>query len=335
MAYGHSAIRLVDKRLGVDVVFNYGTFDFNTPFFYLKFLNGTLDYMLSTSEYSRFLRTYQREGREVVESELILSNSQKQEVERLLIENSRPVNRFYRYDFFFDNCATRIRDIVFKVADAGASEMLFDTENATFRDCIHEKVGPNEWSGFGIDIILGVRADKNVSLYDKAMLPDYLESLFRKASLTSEGKVILKKTVEPATPAVISPILYSVLFLAVIVLVSVIEALRRKWFAAFDVALAVVCSLLSILLWYLWIVSDIKITSYNLNVLWASFLYVPMVYAIVKRKAKFIRVVSWLNVAQMSAYFTLVAIGVQYASVPILVIALALVVRNLALLRRI
>ena len=107
-AYGHSAIRVTDANLGLDVVFNYGTFDFDTPFFYLNFLNGTLDYMLSTSNYDRFLHSYQRERRGVVENELILSNSQRELIERLLIENLSPENRFYRYDFTF-NLGKRFR----------------------------------------------------------------------------------------------------------------------------------------------------------------------------------------------------------------------------------
>lgn len=335
-AYGHSAIRVQDPNLGLDIVFNYGTFDFGTPFFYLKFLNGTLDYMLSTADFSRFVRSYSREGRGVVEKELILSSEQKAEVERLLIENMRPENRFYRYDFFFDNCATRIRDIVFRVANVDEESMKLTTDDdATFRDCIHEKVGPNDWSGFGIDIILGVRADKKASAYDKAFLPDYLDDLFRDANLTSQGNVLLEKKVEDAEPGIMTPVVCASLFLLIIVGVGFAEQEMRKWLRGFDIALAVICSLLSLLLWYLWVISEIKITSYNLNVLWASVLYIPLIYAIAKRKGKMIRALIVANQALLAIYFVVLAAGVQYASVPIMEIAFALGWRSVVLRKRV
>ena len=327
-AYGHSAVRLVDRRHGLDVVFNYGTFDFDTPFFYLKFLNGTLDYMLSTSDYSRFIRAYSREGRGVEESELILSMSQKEEMERLLIENARPENRFYRYDFFFDNCATRIRDIVFKVACVDADTTRADVEDMTYRDCIHERVGANEWSGFGIDIILGVRADERVSAYEKAFLPDYLNQLFRGASLTSSGRRILEKRIMEAKQSVLTPTVCAVLFLVAIIVISLLETLRRKWFRWFDITLAAVCSLLSVLLWYLWVVSEIRITSYNVNVLWASVLYIPLIFALSRRKFKMLKALSVINLLQLAVFFIVALSGVQYASAPIVLMAIALAIRN-------
>lgn len=335
-AYGHSAVRVKDPKLGLDIVFNYGTFDFGTPFFYLKFLNGTLDYMLSTADFSRFIRSYSREGRGVVEKELILSSEQKAEIERLLIENMRPENRFYRYDFFFDNCATRIRDIVFKVANVDDAKLKATTDDdLTFRDCIHEKVGPNDWSGFGIDIILGVRADKKASAYDKAFLPDYLDTLFGDAQLTAHGNVLLEKRVEDAEPGIITPAVCASLFLLIIVGVGAVERKKRRWLRGFDIALAVVCSLLSLLLWYLWVVSEIKITSYNLNVLWASVLWIPLIYAIAKRKSAMIRALVMANQALLAVYFIVVATGVQYASVPIMVIAFALGWRSIFLRKRV
>lgn len=334
-AYGHSAVRLKDSKLGIDVVFNYGTFDFDTPFFYLKFLNGTLDYMLSTTSYSRFINSYSREGRGVEESELILSTSQKEQIERLLIENAQPQNRSYRYDFFFDNCATRIRDIVFKVADIDVEKIKSNVDGVTYRDCLHEKVGPNEWSGFGIDIILGVRADECVSAYEKALLPDYLNQLFKDASLTASGRPILTKKVKETQPAVLTPTLCASLFLVVIVALSLIEVFSRRWFRWFDIMLAVICSLLAVLLWYLWVVSEIRITDYNMNVLWASVLYVPLLLAIARRKAKMLKALSSINLLSIAIFLVATLLGVQYASAPIVLMSVALAVRNLTYLRRI
>lgn len=338
-AYGHSALHVVDSALNVDVVFNYGTFDFDTPNFYGKFLNGTLDYMLSACDYSRFLRAYQRERREVREAELILSSPVKAEIEHLLIENIRPENRFYRYDFFFDNCATRIRDIVFKASAVSAEPYREEIDGSTFRDCLHEKVGPNDWSGFGIDLILGVRADKKVSAFDKAMLPDYLESLMIDAGAIAAPVVILNRPEavlhdESVVDAMTSPLALSLFLLSIVVVVSLVEVRTQRWFKGIDIFLTVVMTLLALLFWYLWVVSEIKITSYNLNVMWASVLYVPMAVTMLRGRLSNLKVLTKVNLAIMVAYLLCVIFGVQYASSPILIIVLTLIIRNVALLRK-
>jgi hypothetical protein len=109
-AFGHNAIRVLDKNSGQDFVFNYGTFDFNVPFFYVKFTQRTLDYMLSVTTFDRFLMEYNYNRRGVREQILDLSPEQTMEMYKFLQINYLPQNRFYRYDFFYDNCATRIRD---------------------------------------------------------------------------------------------------------------------------------------------------------------------------------------------------------------------------------
>lgn len=332
-AYGHSAIRVTDANLGLDVVFNYGTFDFDTPFFYLNFLNGTLDYMLSTSNYDRFLHSYQRERRGVVENELILSNSQRELIERLLIENLSPENRFYRYDFFFDNCATRIRDIVFKTTRIDKSPFC-KVDSVSFRDCLHEKVGPDEWSGFGIDLILGVRADAKTSLYDKAMLPDNLLLLMSEASLAKAPSVLLENCMAVDKGGVFKPrIVFALLFILTVVL-TVAECVWRKWFKYYDVALSVCLAILSVIFWYLWVISDIRITSYNLNVLWASLLYIPLAYAIVKSNKNLIKGLVYANLVFLVVFSGVVIAGVQYASISILLIVSSVAIRNIAILHR-
>ena len=114
-AFGHSAIRVLERTTGEDLVFNYGTFDFNTPYFYVKFTQRTLDYMLSVSTYERFLAEYNYYQRDVREQVLDLSPEQIERLVEFLQINYRPQNRFYRYDFFYDNCATRIRDVMDRV----------------------------------------------------------------------------------------------------------------------------------------------------------------------------------------------------------------------------
>ena len=338
-SYGHSAIHIFDRNLNVDVVFNYGTFDFRTPYFYLKFLNGTLDYMLSASDYRRFLCTYEREQRGVVERELLLSSSEKIEIEKLLIENSRPENKFYRYDFFFDNCATRIRDLVYRVKGiSGIPVPDGERDNQSFRDCIHSFVGPNEWSGFGIDLILGVRADIVTSQYERAMLPDYLEELLVEQHLVGDKKVVLnrqEKILTDSSDFNITPNLAASLFFLLTLSLGILEWRRGLWLRWYDITISLVMSILSIIFVYLWFVSEIKITSYNYNVLWASVLYIPMVVVIAKRGMPIIRKLAVLNTTLLGLYFLIAIFRIQYASLPIILIALTMLFWNVKLLYRV
>lgn len=335
-AYGHSAIRLQDSGRGLDVVFNYGTFDFDTPFFVPKFLCGTLDYMLSASNFSWFMNAYRREGRGVEEREVILSSRQKQEVERFLFTNLQPENRFYRYDFFFDNCATRIRDLFFRCADIDDDNAKIKSEDETFRDCLHQFVGPNEWWGAGIDLILGVRTDEKISEFEKAMLPEYLDSLLASEGILGEPKVLLERRAAEKSQATafLTPFFFSVALVFVVLAACVFERRRGVWVRWVDYSLFSAASLLALLFWFLWVVSDIKITSYNMNALWASALYIPILTLMVRRRhTKAVRLMAKANIIMIAAYACVVICGVQYGSVVGIFASVALLLRNVALLQ--
>ena len=334
-SYGHSAIRVQDMRNGFDVVFNYGTFDFGTPFFVPKFLRGTLDYMLSASNFQRFIATYKREQRGVVEREFILSTSQKEEMEQFLFFNLQPENRFYRYDFFFDNCATRIRDIAFRITnkDSQKSKKLSDTE--TFRDCLHYFVTQNEWYGAGIDLILGVRTDKYISAYGKAMLPDFLEELLVNENLVGEPHVILERanSAKPTSPLA-TPISISVIMSIVILALTVYEVKKGIWLKWVDYILFVVMSLLALLFWFLWVISEIKITTYNVNVLWASILYIPLIIGMLRRQITIVKRLAIVNIVLLFIYSVVSICGVQFAPSIAIASAFCLTLRNVAIVYR-
>ena len=110
--FGHTAIRVECPENGVDVVFNYGTFDFHTEHFYLKYARGLLPYQLSVASYDSFIRSYVFDNRSVRSQRLLLDAAQKQRLVDLLAENYQPANRTYLYNFLYDNCSTRVRDII-------------------------------------------------------------------------------------------------------------------------------------------------------------------------------------------------------------------------------
>ncbi len=271
---------------------------------------------------------------------MLLSSKEKAEIEALLIENRRPENRFYRYDFFFDNCATRIRDIVYKVKGVSPNAVTGDSESnvISFRDCLHSFVGPNEWSGFGIDLILGVRADRPTTQYDRAMLPDFLEDLLVDQHLVGDENVILNAPKSENTDSkanILTPNLVSSLFFLLTLILCVVEWRRSVWFRWYDVVLSVVMSILSIIFAYLWLVSEIRITSYNYNLLWASVLYIPLVVAIIRKRKSLIKRLTVLNIVLLASYFIIALLSIQYASLSIVLIAVTMLLLNVKLLRRV
>ena len=114
-SFGHSAFRVVDRITGIDQVYNYGTFNFKTNNFYIKFVRGKLLYDLSSYPFHYFLRDYVKENRTVIEQVLELEPSSKQSFFDFLQNNAKPENKSYLYDFFFDNCATKLPEVSDKV----------------------------------------------------------------------------------------------------------------------------------------------------------------------------------------------------------------------------
>jgi hypothetical protein len=171
--YGHTALRICVRGTEIDRVYNWGIFDFSTPNFAFRFAKGRLDYMLGSYSYDTFIYEYLNEGRAVWSQPLNLTTAEKEKLFSLINENLKPENVKYRYDFFFDNCATRIRDIL--VASA-SDTIIFPVKEKqkSFRQLVdpNQKVLP--WIDFGADMLLGLQADRKASPADEMFLPAYL-----------------------------------------------------------------------------------------------------------------------------------------------------------------
>ncbi len=172
--FGHSAIRVKDTTTGQDIVFNYGVFDFDTPHFYWKFVRGKLMYQLAIQSTYRFIRAYNYEGRSVKEEQFNLTRNEKAQLIRYLKKNYQPENRYYLYDFFYKNCSSIIWEVVKPRINA---ELKFDStayKAKTFREMLHPPLEEMPWSEFGIDIALGLPADKKAGFIEQMFLPSYL-----------------------------------------------------------------------------------------------------------------------------------------------------------------
>jgi len=277
--FGHSAIRVNDPASEMDWVFNYGTFDFDTPNFYLKFSSGQLNYILSVNHFSRFVQSYFREERSVYEQVLNLTASEKQNLFNALVENAKPENKFYRYDFFFDNCATRIRDMIINHLDGQIHFQDTTVSDQSFRDYIHEYVNQKPWTSDGLDLLLGVRTDNIASVRQQMFLPDYMMLYFGKATIskdnTPRGLVkemhqLLKFDNEISDIRGITPdqLFWALLIISVILFLYEIKR-KKKPFMLVTRLLLCASGCIGVLFFYLWFLSLHSVTGQNFNLLWA------------------------------------------------------------------
>lgn len=171
-AWGHTAIRIIDSANHTDLVYNFGTFDFNEPYFLFKFVKGSLQYFISVNSYTNFMDEYRYYNRDVVEQVLYLSEAEKLKWKAALQVNLIGANRYYLYNFITDNCTTRVKDGLFENSAVQPAHILVKS----FRDEVvkapYEQGIP--WIGFGIDLLLGAYSDQQPDHYKSGFLPPLL-----------------------------------------------------------------------------------------------------------------------------------------------------------------
>ena len=275
--FGHTAIRVVDSAAGVDDVYNYGTFEFS-PDFYYQFVKGKLLYALSVEEFGSFLWQYQAESRSVVEQELNLDCEQKQQLYGALRTNALPENRFYRYDFLFDNCTTRARDMIVKNSGGAVTyRPLFPAEQPTFRHLIYGYLNKanQDWSKFGIDLLLGAKLDRKATNEEAMFLPDNLLKAFDTATinnqpLVKEEEPVLTMPYVGSESYLITPFR---LFTFLLIAVCVLSYINRGWahvvIRVFDFLLFFILGGVGVLLLFMWFGTDHLLTVNNYNLVWA------------------------------------------------------------------
>lgn len=186
--YGHTAIWIEDAGNGTDAVFNYGLFDFSTPHFIWRFSLGQTDYILGYTRLRSFLREYSERGSEVFAQQINLTRDESRRLYELLIENSRPENRVYRYNFLFNNCATMALDKIEESINGTVSYKKTDPE-LTFRDILTEHTKVRPWSEFAVDMVIGAEGDEPVGYRQEAFAPLRLKELATTAVITDTAGI--------------------------------------------------------------------------------------------------------------------------------------------------
>lgn len=289
--FGHSALRVVDSNSVTDYVFNYGTFDFGDEDFYLKFTRGKLLYFVSLDRTQDFIFDYINEGRGITEQILDLSGGEKKEIQHALIENLKEENRFYKYDFFLDNCTTRLRDIILKYKHPSPGLPAVMPANTRFRQAIHQYLekGGQYWSELGIDILLGAPTDKIMTAAEQEFLPDNLMNALdssKNIQIVKQKIPIFSVPEKDNSNIFLKPF---IVFGFVFIFYFLIEQFKNKWtvlsLSILDRLSFFVTGLLGIILVLMWTATDHSMTKNNFNLLWSSPTFLIAAFSVGSKKA--------------------------------------------------
>ena len=298
-AFGHTAIRVND------MVFNYGMFNFNTEGFYIKFVSGQTDYELGVEMMDGFERQYERRNRSVIEQKLNLTNEEKAALFNALIENTRPENKTYRYNFVFDNCATRPR-VKIEECLKGAIKYDVKEESESYRKLIEKYMGEDSWIKFGIDILIGAEADKTASFFDRLFLPDELMNAFATARrdngerLVSQTEEIVSqdKDEDDDEDNCVTPLAVAVIAMSIISIASLLFPRKLK---ALDFILFLATGLLGVVITFLCFFSLHPLVGENYNLLWLNPIHLIIPLTIFIKKARKILMGTYILIALATA----------------------------------
>ena len=299
-AFGHSAIRVKDPTLNLDIIFNYGLFDFNQPNFYVNFVKGRLLYRLGKQSFRRFITSYDYQQRWVKDQVLNLSLVDRKKIFEYLNKNSLPENAEYLYDPYFNNCATKLRDIAKEILGNKIQfPSSFSDENFTLRQLMNQELPWNTWGSFGINLALGNTLDKELIADNYMYLPDYVHKGFQKATITEnkittplvlEESQLLRYTEKQIKIQWYNPFFVFSLLLLITIVVTFRDQkrnIRSKWL---DFTLFFVTGVLGIIICFLWFFTDHYTAPNNFNLLWAFVLNFFVAFILLKS-----RIPSWIS----------------------------------------
>ena len=342
-AFGHSGIRVIDKQNNFDIVFNYGVYDYNAPNFYSNFVKGRPIYSLGLNNYEDFYNSYVKQSRQIIEQKINLSEYQKKLLVNKLITNSREANRSYQYNYFEDNCSTKIADIFNEILEKEIENENYDLDATTlnsYRKLVYKHISPNSWGALGIDICLGAVIDRNISLKDELFLPYNLKSYFDNLGGLNikDGNLVETNVIygeySDYTENSFSPVYVILILSLIIILITFFDYIRRSKTTILDVILLLITGLIGLLLIYLWFFSNHIASAWNYNLLWAMPFNLILVYGLLKKnKSKWILSYLKFSILMLLLLSLHWVIGVQVFNISLISLILALIIRYLYLIK--
>ncbi|MDO4190840.1 MAG: DUF4105 domain-containing protein [Bacteroidales bacterium] len=365
--FGHSGIRLVDPNLMIDVVYHYGVFDYLQPHFVARFVSGVTDYSIGCWPWELFLYDYHDRHSSVIIQELNLTDEEKNRLFHALEENNKPENRLYRYNFVYDNCATRPFNMVMKTLNKqivvapntdtiNGIEIIENIRNtegqtpththngeiATFRNVIEEHLGSNTWWKFAIDIVLGKEADQQIGWQQLLAFPKHQSEILSQINIidssTSESKPLVKSTTEAlsyppvALPnnGIFNPIAICALWLIFVVTITLYEWRKRTYHIWLDIAQLLFFGFFGCIIFYLMFFSYHPLVESNYNLLWLNPLQILFAFIICKRSWRKKSIIyMWFNIVTVTIGIFFWAFGPQVMHPAFLLLMIAMMIRSL------
>lgn len=278
--FGHTAVRVEDPLQRIDLVFNYGIFDFDTPNFVMKFVRGKLLYKLGVEEFRRFEYQYKFQNRRVIEQVFNFNPIEKQQVFDYLLNNAKPENASYQYDFFYDNCSNRVFDVIKDTLGSNLTYEIPEKKYISYRQQLDYYIAGSTypkslWADFGMDLILGMPADEIADFKGETYLPDLLSQNFTFGTLRNSVPLVQQNSIivpqkKPASVAGvrITPML---LFWILCGLIGFLFFAKNKTFTkVIDIILFLLLGLSGALFVFMWLGTDHEVCHKNLNMLWMN-----------------------------------------------------------------
>ncbi len=310
--YGHTAVRVKDSLHKIDLVFNYGIFDFSKPNFIYRFTKGETDYKLAAYNFQHYIIEYQMRGSEVTEQVLNFTPDEINKIWNALYINVQPENCVYRYNFFFDNCATRPVAIVEEQVD-GKIKYNDPPKPQTFRDLINYCTRNNSWLTFGCDLALGSPTDRVATPHEMMFLPVYLKEEFDKATIVNPDgteRKLVKSTTRLAEELTdddqgekewFTPMLCSMIIFLLVSLITYMEWKKKTYFRLVDCILFLLAGVAGTVLFFLCFISTHPCIWPNWSIVWLQpFDLVAVILFAVKKYGKAAYYYHFINFAALT-----------------------------------
>ena len=274
--FGHSGIRVYDPITKIDEVFHWGLFSFDTPNFVGRFISGNTDYQMGVYSTKFFLPQYVERGSSVYAQELNLTSEQKHALWAKLWDNYRPENRKYRYNFIYDNCATRPYQMILDAYERDVVSSV-DLGEITYRDIINKYVAPNTLYNLGISLIVGSEADRVISIEECVSFPLYTQSVLDHTKIidTNENVVVKTEILHQAEFKLqyINTTAYNAfdIIAVILTLICIIFYMRKKrYMPVLTQVILIISGLVGVIIAYLWFCSHHPLVDNNYNILWCN-----------------------------------------------------------------
>jgi hypothetical protein len=279
--FGHSAIRIEDPINGIDNCYNWGMFEYGVDdfTFSMNFIKGTVTYYMAVEPFKMFLGPYKYFHREVIQQELNLTLEVKNQLWALLAENAKPENMYYKYDFFFDNCATRIDDFLEQLlGDKLIIKDIPELTSQTYRNDVDKGFANFPWAGFGVDLVLGYKVDAELGVDGVMYSPILMSQIYDVSQISTpsgvQNLVISKDVVvagiirDESHDVIFTPLVASIVILVITILLSFfkLNVIFKVWSSLLFVVIGVVGCVMLVM----WFGAEHQGTKGNFNVIWAN-----------------------------------------------------------------